>query len=459
MGNEQAYSFKKKNDLAWNDKVPLEKIAPMALLCNGRKNMGYFGFNIGDIRSHVEEKDRLDEWTDRIFECGNTKEAFELAEEIYIEIMNGAKEEDDPKFNMMPSPENIIAQEIADELATSKVKDGTYPYKIYTKDNDRVHHWSDTAPTVVSEEELKNSVRRYAGAEMRKLGNISAYMKKAESLGSTINIARRRLEMMIAAQRRTEWDYTKEQGKFDSKRMTSAMAGSTDVFKTKENAADIDTAISVVIDLSGSMNNDGKRPVATDTAIVLFECLSKIGIPFEVIGFDANFSAVDKHESDRIERLFQECRSSSTAEDKRLARFEGLHTYVFKSFRDRPFDARPYIMGLSTGGVGGRNNCDGESVLLAHERLLARPEKRKIMFVLSDGHPECHCYSGEQQVTYMKKAVAQIEKKGTHIVGIGIMTDAVKSYYPKSIVVHDPKDLAGETLKVLSGLLIEKKKK
>lgn len=470
MTNEQARVFKRSSGLVFNSKLPLSKIAPMALAAGGRKKMGFFGWNLSDIYDFVEkdERDRVADWVDKIFECGNTKESLDLSKEIYEYIKDNSKEEDkkdnnkpneadgegNEGFKYVPDLAEVVNSEIESNAGGSNVSSNNEqppPYKIHTKKNDRVHHWSDPAPSTGSVQVCYEPAHNFGGAFMRNCGNITEYIKRANDLGPVINVARRKLELMIAAQRRVEWDYIKERGKFDSKRMTAAMANSPNVFKIKENAAEIDTAVSVVIDLSGSMNEKNKRGIATDTAIVLFECLSKIGIPFEIIGFDAAWSGADADEVRMATYAYQN-------RDGKCARYDALHTWVFKAFKDRPFDARPYLMGLGLGGVGGSSNADGESVLVAHQRLMSRPEKRKIMFVLSDGQPACHCTSGLQQQRYLKKAVEQMEKKGTHVVGIGIMTDAVKEFYNKYVICNNAKDLAGTALKLLSDVLLEKKK-
>lgn len=318
---------------------------------------------------------------------------------------------------------------------------------------DRVHHWSD--PTATEEMLCKSydPQHYYAGQYMKRAGNIGAYMRKAENLGPTISVSRRKLELMIAAQRRTGWDYIKERGKFDSRRMVAAMSADPNVFKIKEDVPEIDTAVSVVVDLSGSMNGP-KRSIATDTAIVLFECLSKIGVAFEVSGFDCTFSFPDK-ESSAAAEVFNDAQSNRG----KHGRYDSVHSYIFKSFKDRPFDARPYIMGLDNCGLAGQSNADGCSIEVIHERLFARPEKRKIMFVLSDGSPACASTSGRQPWMHLKNVVKDIEKKGTNIIGIGIATDIVKEFYPKYVVCNKAEDLTGATLKLLGEVLLPKRKK
>lgn len=481
MADEQAKKFKSKNVIGYFEKLPLSKVAPIAIASRGRKNMSYFGFGLNDVLSTLshEDKDMVEEWAEDAAECKTSEDSVKLATKIFEYIQenpppksednnedgegegdgNGGDDSEQPQqpFDYMPNTEDLVDSGLKWDTPKYDPSEENAPYKTFTKKYDRVHHWSDKHPGSDAMNKAYDPRHYYAGQWMRKNGDINAYMKKSQELGPTINVARRKLELMIAAQRRIEWDYLKERGKFDSKRMVAALTADPCVFKIKENAADIDTAISVVIDLSGSMNSNGKRPVATDTAIVLFECLTKIGIPLEIIGFDcavAYPNAALRGEKGCPNRAYH-------FENRHIkcARYAGLHTYVFKSFKDKPFDARPYIMALNSTEVGSNNNSDGESILIAHERLEKRPEKRKIMFVLSDGAPATECFSYKQQYDYLRKAVDHMEKKGTHVIAIGITTQEVARFYPKYVVCHDAKDLTGTALNLLSDLLIPKKNK
>jgi cobaltochelatase CobT len=101
-----------------------------------------------------------------------------------------------------------------------------------------------------------------------------------------------------------------------------------------------------------------------------------------------------------------------------------------------------------------RENVDGESVLVAAMRLRSRKEARKIMIVLSDGQPAC---GGLRPALrhHLKRAVKEITQMGITVVGIGIQTDAVKDYYPKSVVINEVAELPGVVMGQLRQLLIE----
>lgn len=457
LTNALVDQFKTKSGIKWSSKSKLPEVVSMALLAEGRKDLGCYGYGMGDLKRTLEWDDqkKLEEWSSEINDCTSTEESFDLAKRIYEDLKDesseDSKEEEQEEQILIPDLGDLVTTAIQKEL---KNENGGQerPYYPLTLKYDRVHHWSDPTPSADELKAASNYKWYYGGHFMKRSGNISKYLSKVEKLGPIINVARRKLELMIASKRRTEWDFTKEAGKIDGRRLSAAVAGDPLVFKTKENAPEIDTAMTLMVDLSGSMNGY-KRSVATDTAIVLAECLAKIGIPFEILGFDNTDAYIDSQAAFDCRNLFKE----GSHEDY-PARLEPQHLYVFKSFKDRFFDARPYIMGLENNGVGGANNVDGESLLSAHERLKKRPEKRKIMFVLSDGMPSAESRNAQGLNRHLGKAVKMIEKSGTDIIGIGIQDANVSSFYSRHVICNDVMQLASTVLKTLSELLVPSKR-
>ena len=86
--------------------------------------------------------------------------------------------------------------------------------------------------------------------------------------------------------------------------------------------------------------------------------------------------------------------------------------------------------------------------------MTSRPEKRKILFVLSDGRPENEQLNGGINLTQaLKEAVQEAVKSGIECVGIGIEDHTVKSIYPKSVSINKVEDLSGTIFTQLSNLL------
>ena len=128
-----------------------------------------------------------------------------------------------------------------------------------------------------------------------------------------------------------------------------------------------------------------------------------------------------------------------------------FRSYIFKHFDERLFDAKGALASMSYMALD--ENSDGDAIEKAHDRLLQRQERRRVMLVLSDGLPAC---GGDRRKVdqYTRQAVADAEKSGTDIIGLGIMDDSVERYYPKYTVINDISDLAGAAMDQLARALI-----
>ena len=97
-------------------------------------------------------------------------------------------------------------------------------------------------------------------------------------------------------------------------------------------------------------------------------------------------------------------------------------------------------------------NSDGESIMWAGERLLARKERKKIMIVLSDGQPAGSGGRGIYDFTH--RVVKELEKV-IDVHGIGIHSSSVKRYYKSNEVIHDTEALEKAILSVLKNKVLE----
>ena len=84
-------------------------------------------------------------------------------------------------------------------------------------------------------------------------GSASEYDDQVRGMAGEVNIMRRKLERALMAKQQRDWDYAKEHGRLDSRRFTSAFNGRENVFKMRSDSTEMDTALTILIDLSGSM--------------------------------------------------------------------------------------------------------------------------------------------------------------------------------------------------------------
>lgn len=243
-----------------------------------------------------------------------------------------------------------------------------------------------------------------------------------------------RLIRLFAARNRTLITRNKKSGKLCSSNLYKLRLTDDRVFQTKTETESINTAITLLIDLSGSMSGSKAR-CATSAAYLFSEILERLKIPYEVLGFSTGRECIDGP-----------------------GRQSSVKIGIFKSFSEK-----------LTLNVKGRFcafyedkqcpnymncNADGDSILMAQTNLLKRPEQRKLMFVLSDGYPSCYGCNGEE-VTHLKQVVkAIVDSKEMEIYGIGIQSKAVKDFYPNYSVLDKPEELSNIIVEQLSKNLL-----
>ncbi len=109
-----------------------------------------------------------------------------------------------------------------------------------------------------------------------------------------------------------------------------------------------------------------------------------------------------------------------------------------------------------------KGNIDGEALNWAHERLLGRPEQRKILMVISDGAPvddsSLSVNSGNYLERHLRKVIDNIETNSSvELIAIGIGHDVTR-YYKKAITIVDAEELGGAITEKLAELFDEKAK-
>ena len=180
----------------------------------------------------------------------------------------------------------------------------------------------------------------------------------------------------------------------------------------------------LLVDLSGSMSGR-KIEAAIAATRVLSAALTEIrGVSWCVLGFQDTtipFVRFEEH-----------------AEAPVLARIEEMRAEVAAN--------RP----------GGNNqprfNDDGPCLLEAAARLQARPERDRLLMVISDGNPEGRHSSRED----LHRAVSQVQViPGMTLVGLGLgpSTDHVTRYYPISQANIELGDLASTIGQLLASSL------
>jgi cobaltochelatase CobT len=103
-----------------------------------------------------------------------------------------------------------------------------------------------------------------------------------------------------------------------------------------------------------------------------------------------------------------------------------------------------------------KENIDGEAILWAHQRLLARAEQRRILMVISDGAPvddsTLSANPGNYLEQHLRQVIEWIETRSpVELLAIGIGHDVTR-YYRRAVTISDPEQLGGAMLGELSEL-------
>ena len=233
---------------------------------------------------------------------------------------------------------------------------------------------------------------------------------------------------LIQIRAKVQTQYGTKKGKLDQSRLSricfNAPGLNERVFKRKIENKTLDAAVTVLVDMSGSMGGD-KVYYALASALLMNEVCSTLNIPLEVIGF-----------------------SDDRDEDKNIQ----PTMFVYKGFNNlkvTPDEMTKYFA-LSSNYMQG--NPDGENILWAHDRLIKRKEKKKLLIVMSDGNP-CASKSSHGLDGFTRDVIQEIEKaKQVDIYGLGLLSPAVRSYYKAHSVVDTEAQIPSKLL-----ALIEKK--
>lgn len=233
---------------------------------------------------------------------------------------------------------------------------------------------------------------------------------------------------MLDAPESSGWDNGRSSGRFDRRAVSKMFSGSENVFARRWEQEGIDTAGYLLIDCSGSMQNNA--PVCESLARSIGSIMERARVPFAITGFTTGGGQDLKYKT-RSEGDIQGFKV-----EKVSARFsDGAAMIRFKAFGDRMSARESDISRIRFAALGG--TPDLSAVAGAINELLVRPERRKVLFVLTDG-------IGDGAET--AKRVADAESMGVDVVGIGIGCN-VSGIYPISATVWDLADLSAATFK------------
>ena len=260
-----------------------------------------------------------------------------------------------------------------------------------------------------------------------------------------------RLQRRLMAQQNRSWDFDQEEGMLDAARLTRVVVspGHALSYKIERDTEFKDTVVTLLIDNSGSMRG---RPIsiAAISADILARTLERCGVKTEILGFTTR---AWKGGQSR-EAWLADGRPANPG------RLNDLRHILYKK-ADEPWRRARRNLGLMMREGLLKENIDGEALQWAHDRLLRRPEDRRILMVISDGAPVDDSTLSVNQAgfleSHLRKVIDWIEKQSpVQLAAIGIGHDVTR-YYKRSVTIMDVEQLGGTIIEQLADLFeIEK---
>ena len=307
------------------------------------------------------------------------------------------------------------------------IPDG-FDYQPFTAKFDEI-----VAATELCDQEELNRLRAYLDAQLKGLQGIVTRLAN-------------RLQRRLMAQQNRSWDFDQEEGLLDAARLARVVIspGQSLSYKVERDIEFKDTVVTLLIDNSGSMRG---RPIsiAAISADVLARTLERCGVKTEILGFTTR---AWKGGQSREAWL-------AGGKPQHPGRLNDLRHIVYKQ-ADEPWRRARRNLGLMMREGLLKENIDGEALLWAHARLLARPEDRRILMVISDGAPvddsTLSVNSAGYLETHLRKVIDWIERQSpVQLVAIGIGHDVTR-YYKRAVTIMDVEQLGGTMIEQLAGL-------
>lgn len=305
------------------------------------------------------------------------------------------------------------------------------PYTVYSTANDEEIDATDLCDS----DELAR-LRHQLDQQLSQLHNVIA------------RLANRLQRRLMAKQSRT-WEFDQEEGLLDTGRLARIVANPLYPlsYKVERDTNFRDTVVSLLIDNSGSMRG---RPitVAAMSADILSRTLERCGVKVEILGFTTR---AWKGGQSREAWL-------AAGKPANPGRLNDLRHVVYKS-ADTPWRRSRKSLGLMLREGLLKENIDGEALMWAHQRLLGRPEQRRVLMVISDGAPvddsTLSVNPGNYLERHLRSVIQFIETRSpVELVAIGIGHDVTR-YYRRAVTIVDAEQLGGTMMDQLAELFDE----
>lgn len=298
--------------------------------------------------------------------------------------------------------------------------------------------------------EFDEVVRAEELCEAEELDRLRSFLdQQLTAMQSVVSRLANKLQRLLLAQQNRSWDFDLEEGLLDSARLTRVVVDPLYPlsFKQEKDTDFRDTVVSLLIDNSGSMRG---RPimVAAMCGDILARTLERCSVKTEILGFTTRAWKGGQSREKWV----------AAAKPVQPGRLNDLRHIVYKE-ADAPWRRARRNLGLMMREGLLKENIDGEALQWAYARLLARPEQRKILMVISDGAPvddsTLSVNASDFLDRHLHQVIGEIEKGGAvELAAIGIGHDVTR-YYSRAVTIVDAEELGGAMTGQLIGLFEE----
>jgi cobaltochelatase CobT len=317
------------------------------------------------------------------------------------------------------------------------------PNQPFTDFNEKVDY-------AVFTEEFDETITAEELCDEAELDRLRAFLdKQLAHLQGAVGRLANRLQRRLMAQQNRAWEFDLEEGYLDSARLQRIIIDPMQPlsFKREKDTTFRDTVVTLLIDNSGSMRG---RPitVAATCADILARTLERCGVKVEILGFTTK---AWKGGQSREKWL-------GSGKPQSPGRLNDLRHIVYKG-ADAPWRRARRNLGLMMREGLLKENIDGEALIWAHDRLMARPEQRRILMMISDGAPvddsTLSVNPGNYLERHLRAVIEQIETRSpVELLAIGIGHDVTR-YYRRAVTIVDADELAGAMTEQLASLFAD----
>jgi cobaltochelatase CobT len=279
------------------------------------------------------------------------------------------------------------------------------------------------------------------------LGRLRMYLdQQLTHLQGAVTKLANRLQRRLMAQQSRSWEFDQEEGLLDAARLARVVVNPAHSlsYKVERDTDFRDTVVTLLIDNSGSMRG---RPIsiAAICADILARTLERCGVKVEILGFTTR-----AWKGGQAREMWL-----GAGRPPAPGRLNDLRHIVYKK-ADDPWRRARRNLGLMMREGLLKENIDGEALLWAHNRLIARREERRILMVISDGAPVDDSTLSVNSGTYLERHLRQViawieERSPVELVAIGIGHDVTR-YYSRAVTIMDAEQLGGTMIEQLASL-------